>query len=309
MQPKISVIIPTYNLSKILTERSIPSVLNQTYKNLECLVVDDGSTDDTEARVKELTRKDNRLKYFKIANGGQSAAKNFGVKQATGEFIAFNDHDDEYLPNYLSVAIEQFKKLPEEVVYLSGGAINRDEWGGESYYLPKLEPFWKLAIGNGWVFRAKVFRENNIATDLNISNFEDLDLHIKLRDHGYKGYVINQPLRIYYVRIQPSSSVLSLQAHHRRYANSFNNFFYFYENDYKKFGREAISWLCFFGGLINMRVGNTREGKRLLRQSFFYRPTRLNALYWPISFCGSSVFNKFDNFKNKIMRFFRTKIS
>lgn len=307
MYPKVSVIIPTYNLAKILIERSIASVLNQTYKNLECLVIDDGSTDDTEIRVRQLMEKDHRLFYFKTNNKGQSAAKNLGVEKTTGDFIAFNDHDDEYLPNYLQLAIEQFRQLPDNFSYLSSSVINRDEWGRESYYLPQLEPFWKLSVGNGWIFRREVFKESNIDTDPAVSNFEDLDLHLKLRQHGYKGYVIDQLLRIYYVRIQSSSSALSLKAYHQRQANSFNHFFELHKDDYKNFGREAISWLCFFGGLIYSRSGNLKKGRYFLEKSFYYKPSLLTGIYFGSSLFGYRVFNIFDNLKNRIMRFIKVK--
>jgi glycosyltransferase involved in cell wall biosynthesis len=308
MSPKISVIIPTYNLAKILTERSIPSVLNQTYQNLECLVVDDGSTDDTEARVKELQKKDSRLKYFKTKNKGQSAAKNFGVEKAIGEFIAFNDHDDEYLPQYLETAIQKFKELPKEVAYLSSGVINRDENGRESYYLPELEPFWKLSIGNGWVFRRDIFKIHSIATDARISNFEDLDLHLQLRCHNYRGYIINQPLRVYYVRIRPSSSSLSLWAYYKRHTVSFDNFFFLREKDYEQFGQPAIAWLCFFGGLVHLRAGDIKVGRIFLKRSINSQLSAQAIIYLVISFLGPKLFNALDNFKNQTMRFLRAKI-
>ena len=93
---KISVIIPTYNRGKII-EDSINSVLNQTFKNLEIVVVDDGSTDNTEEILKKI--KDERLKYIKLTqNNGASYARNIGIKNAIGQFIAFQDSDDIFYP-------------------------------------------------------------------------------------------------------------------------------------------------------------------------------------------------------------------
>lgn len=96
---KISVIIPTYNRAKLLS-RSVKSVINQTYKNLEIIIVDDGSTDNTEEVIKKI--KDRRVKYIKLnKNKGACHARNRGIKEATGKYIAFQDSDDVFLPNKL----------------------------------------------------------------------------------------------------------------------------------------------------------------------------------------------------------------
>ena len=94
LKPKISVVIPTYNReSKIL--KSINSVLNQTYKNIEVLVIDDNSTDNTKDVVKSI--KDKRLKYIKLPkNMGSCYARNIGIKKAKGKYITFQDSDDVY---------------------------------------------------------------------------------------------------------------------------------------------------------------------------------------------------------------------
>ena len=94
-KPLVSVIIPTYNRKHVLT-KAIQSVINQTYQSLELLIIDDGSTDGTEKAVKEFS--DSRIRYFRYeCNMGVAAARNVGVKEATGEYIAFLDSDDEWL--------------------------------------------------------------------------------------------------------------------------------------------------------------------------------------------------------------------
>ena len=81
----ISVIMPTYNDSKYL-KHAIEDILNQTYKNFELIVVNDGSTDNTEDIVLEFVKKDSRIKYYKKKNGGTGSALNFGFTQAKGQF-------------------------------------------------------------------------------------------------------------------------------------------------------------------------------------------------------------------------------
>jgi len=88
---KISVIIPTYNRANLI-RRSIMSVLEQTYSNLELIIVDDGSTDDTKSVIEEIG--DSRIRYFYIENHGAAYAMNYGVSKAKAEIIAIQDSDD-----------------------------------------------------------------------------------------------------------------------------------------------------------------------------------------------------------------------
>lgn len=95
----ISVVIPTYNRGFII-ENSIRSVLNQTYKNIEVIIVDDGSTDNTEEVIKSIN--DKKIRYFKLkVNRGACYARNYGVSKAKGKYIAFQDSDDIFLPGKL----------------------------------------------------------------------------------------------------------------------------------------------------------------------------------------------------------------
>ena len=104
---KISVIIPTFNRSKTIF-RAIDSILKQTYKPYEIIVVDDGSTDGTKDLV---INKYPSIKYFYQSNNGVSKARNKGVHESKGEWIAFLDSDDEWLPKKLQ---EQKKNLEQK---------------------------------------------------------------------------------------------------------------------------------------------------------------------------------------------------
>jgi len=107
--PKVSIIIPTYNQSQYL-EEAIESVLNQTYKNIEIIIVDDGSTDNTSEVVKSF---DNKIIYIQQKNKGASGARNTGIKKANGQYIAFLDADDMWLKNKLEKQIEFIQNNPE----------------------------------------------------------------------------------------------------------------------------------------------------------------------------------------------------
>ena len=93
MNPLISVIVPCYNQAQYL-EECLQSVLDQTYQNWECIIVNDGSPDHTEEVAKKWLEKDNRFRYVSKENGGLSSARNAGIREAKGEWIQFLDSDD-----------------------------------------------------------------------------------------------------------------------------------------------------------------------------------------------------------------------
>ncbi len=109
MSQKVSVIIPTYNSAEYITE-ALDSVFAQTYKNYEVIVIDDGSTDNTKDVLKPYM---SRIKYIYKENGGVSSARNVGIKNAEGEYIAFLDSDDIWLPEKLERQIERFNSEPD----------------------------------------------------------------------------------------------------------------------------------------------------------------------------------------------------
>ena len=91
----VSVIVPVYNSTSYL-KRCVDAILSQTYENLEILLIDDGSTDDSFEICKEYEKKDLRVRAFHKENGGSSSARNVGIKEAKGDFICFCDSDDYY---------------------------------------------------------------------------------------------------------------------------------------------------------------------------------------------------------------------
>lgn len=110
----VSVIIPTYNRAHLI-KRSATSVLNQTYSNLELIIVDDGSTDNTEDVVKSIG--DDRVIYIKQQNQGACTARNNGIDHAQGEFIAFQDSDDVWHEDKLEKQIKCLKETGADMVY------------------------------------------------------------------------------------------------------------------------------------------------------------------------------------------------
>lgn len=110
----ISIIVPVYNVEKYL-DRCLTSIVNQTYQNLEIILVDDGSTDDSGKKCDEWAEKDKRIKVIHKENGGLSDARNVGIKQATGILIGFVDSDDYIDEKMYEILAEDLKKYDADI--------------------------------------------------------------------------------------------------------------------------------------------------------------------------------------------------
>ncbi len=124
--PLVSVIIPTYNRSlKVI--RAIESVLAQDYEPLEVLVIDDGSTDDTEEVIAAKYGNTPRVRYFKKKNGGVAAARNLGLREAKGELLALLDADDTFHPSKIRLQAEVLNRFPDAgLVWSDMAAVGTD---------------------------------------------------------------------------------------------------------------------------------------------------------------------------------------
>lgn len=150
--PRVSVIIPTYNGAAFIAE-TLRSVLAQTFRNYEVLVVDDGSTDDTAAVVRSFGHE---VRYFYKENGGPGAARNFGLRHARGEYIALLDHDDLWLPQRLELGVEVLDQQPD-VAMVYADAYVYDQAGEEV----SCRSFEASRPHQGRIF-AELFKENFI---------------------------------------------------------------------------------------------------------------------------------------------------
>ncbi len=118
MTSVVSVIIPAYNSEETI-EKCIDSITSQTYSDLEIIVVNDGSQDDTESIVKRISSKDHRVKLISIPNGGVSHARNVGIDNATGEYITFVDSDDTIDKEMYQSLMELFQRYNADIVHCS----------------------------------------------------------------------------------------------------------------------------------------------------------------------------------------------
>jgi glycosyltransferase involved in cell wall biosynthesis len=131
-KPTVSIIVPTYNRGRLIA-RSVKSVLNQTYQDFELIIVDDASTDNTEEVVSSFN--DKRIRYVRHKeNRGEAAARNTGIKAARCDYIAYQDSDDEWLPEKLAKQMKLLEDASPEV-----GVIYTGFWKTENHrktYIP-----------------------------------------------------------------------------------------------------------------------------------------------------------------------------
>ena len=168
---KVSVIIPTYNRGNLIIN-SIKSVLNQTFRNLEVIVVDDGSTDNTEDEVNKIT--DKRIKYIKLSsNRGGSNARNVGIKNATGQFISFQDSDDIFYPNKIE---KQIKNIINKNSIFDFCKINVIYNSTYSYLIPNARQ--ENSIIKGEIFNELISRGNFISTQSMIIRTKYMKNHL-----------------------------------------------------------------------------------------------------------------------------------
>ena len=120
--PKVSIIIPVYNGEKYLKE-SIDSALNQTYKNIEIIVINDGSKDSTESIVLSYG---NKIRYYKKDNGGVASALNLALSKMKGDYFSWLSHDDLYEKDKIAIQINELSKYDDKVILLSDYKIIND---------------------------------------------------------------------------------------------------------------------------------------------------------------------------------------
>ena len=218
---KVSVIVPTYNRAHMITE-AIESVLSQTFKDFELIIVDNYSTDDTESIVKSYV--DKRIRYFKNQNNGLvSINRNYGIQKSGGEYIAFLDDDDLWLPEKLEKQVELLDSSKQlGLVYSNSYVIDSNGYLRETTYLYGMKP------ARGSAFN-ELFRFNFIPTLTvairrevldKVGEFnprykicQDYDLWLRIAEY-YPIDFVEQPLakfRVHGGSIYQKNTVLSYQ--------------------------------------------------------------------------------------------------
>lgn len=212
----ISIVIPIYNAEKYL-EECLNSIKNQTYKNFEVIMVNDGSKDDSETICMNFLRSDSRFRYLKKENGGVSSARNVGLDNVEGDYITFIDADDWVDENYLDLLITTVKKNHSDIVVSSYKQFNNIDifylraYSLQEKYLLNFERmnrddfltiFPKLMSTNVCFNNAvaKLFRKelvNDLRFDTSIKYGEDLDFYFRLYLNVDSISYVDEPTYIY----------------------------------------------------------------------------------------------------------------
>ena len=218
----VSVIIPTHNRADCVSF-AIDSVLNQTHTNLECIVVSDGSTDNTDEIVRAYEIKDERVKYISYhpAAGG-NRARNTGIKVAQYEYIAFLDDDDRWHPDKLEKQLAVFSSDAEIGLVCTGIKNIYAESNITSVYIPKVNLdsskeilIWNTVGSTTTVMTKKSVLEKSGIFDENLKALQDYDLWVRICQHE-RAAVVEEALVDYY-HLKGNNQV---SAHTERYIDA-----------------------------------------------------------------------------------------
>lgn len=209
-QPLISVIVPCYNQGVFLND-ALQSIADQTYQYWECIIINDGSEDNTEKTAIEWTKKDTRYKYFYQQNRGLSAARNKGLQEATGEYIQFLDADDMIAADKFTASL---KKGGNANVIISNFRMftNKEEGYFKSAFTLHQEQFNFDAILSGWdeqfaipihcgLFKSYLF--NDIRFNASLKAREDWLMWLQIYQLTVETFFIDEPFALY--RYSPGS--------------------------------------------------------------------------------------------------------
>ena len=224
-EPLISVIVPVYNVERYL-DQCVKSIVEQSYRNLEIILVDDGSRDDCPGKCDTWAVEDNRIRVIHKANGGLSSARNAGLDQAQGDFIAFVDSDDWIDPDMLRTMWQWMREQHEVDVVMCGTEKNFEDGGTEHIdgHLPArvftsdqaLHSFlyhrdrMASAVWNK-LFNARFFREDGIRFPEGLNNE---DYYVLAHVYRTMNGIYFNPKALYRYRIRSNSiTTASLNEH------------------------------------------------------------------------------------------------
>ena len=281
MNNLVSVIIPTHN-RPVMLKLALESVLNQTYKNIEVIVIDDG----IEMRAKDVISSfnDNRIVYFQNEKSlGSAISRNIGIKKATGEYIAFLDDDDQWMPNKLEKQIEMFSKTPNDVGYSFTSVINEFDDHEETTIVPNGIADYHSQIVDGMrtltvtlVIKKEVFDKVGMF-DEDFPNHQEMELMFRVSKE-YKGLAINEPLtrvsmRTNYARVTNASIERRIKGREMLIEKHFD--------DFKKYPRSLANHY-FRLGLWNRDLRNYKQAQQYFKKAWKAHFRFRYVLHWKL---------------------------
>lgn len=279
MKSLVSIIVACYNHGQFLTE-AIESVLAQTYNNWECIIINDGSTDNTHKVAQQLLKRDERISYYKINNSGVSFARNYAIEKSNGYFILPFDADDILHPAYIDKAVKIFEQKDVKLVYCDIQLFGAEQGLFDlPDYSEKEFAIMNMILGNS------VFKKNDFITaggyNTNmLYGWEDWNLFIAFLKNG--GRVVKIPEALFYYRIQPGSRTKHLEGVRKQkmYMQLYLNHPDFFDKHYaepveifpqyqhlKSYNKTLLEHINFLKGLMLLRPSAYRSlGKKLQKK-------------------------------------------
>jgi glycosyltransferase involved in cell wall biosynthesis len=277
----VSIVVPTYNRSKLLKE-CIESLLAQTYSDFEIIVVDDGSTDDTQACITEIVQKHNNVKYYPRPHFGLQATRNFGLRMAHGEFIGFFDSDDLWPPDYIEKMIGALQANPDfDVAYSNIMEVVDNKITGR--YITTAQPptghitrdlFLRskpFTLPSSTIFRRKVW--DGIFYDETLKRCDDCDAFLRISTRAKFIYVPDV-----YLMYRQTEDSLS-EAHGKKLFTAhmcvLERFYFYLGGDSfvpKKTALRKISHSYRSLALKHYRAGNRNASITLLKKAIYCLP-------------------------------------
>ncbi len=301
----ISVIIPAYNVAPWL-ERCVNSVCGQTWRRLEILLVDDGSSDGTGALCEELARRDGRIRVFHTPNGGSSRARNVGVRAARGEYLGFVDSDDWIDPAMYALLLETAGSSGAKIVSASRDEI--DEGGNrradvctppkEVTFSPPQEFLRELLLHRGDCSFCTKLVKRELFENLSFPEGElNEDFFLLVKMLPLAGGVVTLPQQFYHVYYRPESNT------RRRDRNDFPQVFtdivnhadmaqQFVADHFPQLGKEAVRFglIQRLDYLLHIPLGQMKKENRFYRQ----------VVLWLRRHLSDILTNPYLTFKNRL---------
>lgn len=248
MNNKISIVIPAYNTADVI-ERTLKSIENQTYKNYEVVIINDGSNDGTKKLLDNYKKNKSNVVVYHQENQGVSAARNKGLEICTGDFVCFLDSDDSYEPTFLEEMLQYIMKNESEVVYCGFNYIDRKGHINVRKNIAKsshLESFLggSMFHFSGMLIRKKSLFNRNIRFNCNRSIGEDVLFTVEVLNH-LKACSLDKCLFNYFYRKNSvMRNPLKTQEHFLKDVASYDDICTYIRNHYHSKDKDLVLFLA-----------------------------------------------------------------
>lgn len=285
MKELISIILPVYNSEKYL-KRCIDSIVNQTYQNLEIIIINDGSTDDSLSIIKEFIKQDKRIILIDKKNEGVSKARNIGIEKANGEYITFIDSDDWLEDNAIEILYNELEKNKVDVIrgnYYRNTTELKNDFSGNLYRMENqiysskdikefvidhflLSKESHLNLVMLLLIKKEIIK--NIRFDESLYFMEDVIFHLEVFLNSEKIYLISKPIYHYYLNDESATksykkytkNIFGVINANKKISNIIDKFDVNLHNRIKKMNAvhlQVISNYCYFAIKKNVDVKET----------------------------------------------------